>query len=260
MSSTDSLPGKWQASSAHVVTPHDEVHVWAVPLEQSSSVVWSIAPRLSPVERSRADRFSFLADRSRYVTAHAAIREILGQYLQFAPAEVPLSVLPNGKPVLAPEVNGALLEFNWSHSHDLALIAITSGRRVGVDVEHIRSGIDENEMNTIAAHAFAPEEAAALHALPAHLHSRAFFRCWTGKEAYVKARGEGLRKPLKQFAVRVAPDQPAALLYDEADAHATSRWSLCSLDVGPMYAASLAVEGQDWHLRRWLWQADFLPS
>ncbi|HEU5348398.1 MAG TPA: 4'-phosphopantetheinyl transferase superfamily protein [Ktedonobacterales bacterium] len=183
--------------------------------------------------------------------AHGVLRKILGRYMNLAPAEVRISALPDGKPALAPELRGDHLEFNLSHSHELALIAVGKGRQLGIDVEHIRAELNGEE---IAERFFSPLEAALLRSLPQGVRLAAFFAVWTRKEAYIKARGNGLRKPLDQFAVAIAPGQPAALLYDESDPDALSRWSLRSLDVGLDYAASVAVEGQDWGLRRWLWQ------
>jgi 4'-phosphopantetheinyl transferase len=96
----------------------------------------------------------------------------------------------------------------------------------------------------------------ALRILPRSRQTEAFFACWTLKEAYLKARGVGLRVPLNQFAVTLAPDQSAALLFDATDRQAASLWSLQSLDVGEDFAAALAVEGQGWRLRRWLWTGE----
>lgn len=256
MTGPDAFPSEWQMPPQQLSLPPDEVHVWAAPLAQSPLVVSAMLQRLSPDERSRAERFHFPRDRDRHVMAHGVLREILGQYLHLTPAGVPIRSLPQGKLVLAPEVSGAQLEFNLSHSHELVLIAVGSGRRLGVDVEHIRADLNGKE---IAERFFSPGEIAALRALPERLQSDAFFACWTRKEAYSKAHGEGLRMPLTQFAVVVTPGEPAALLHDEADPHAASRWSLRSLDVGPAYAASLAVEGQDWYLRQWLWQNCLSP-
>jgi 4'-phosphopantetheinyl transferase len=225
-------------------------------LDQPSAVKSTLLGALSPEERARAHRFHAPRDRDRYVVAHGAMRDILGCYLGLAPADVRLDAAPNGKPVLAPELRRYHLEFNLSHSHELALIAVGSGRRVGIDVERIRS---EVRGETIAEHFFSPPETALLRALPPDARLAAFFAGWTRKEAYSKARGEGLRKPFDQFAVVIAPDQPATLLYDGSDPRAPAHWSLRSLDVGSAYAAAVAVEGHDWRLRRWLWSTPVCP-
>lgn len=257
MANTDSLPSEWEAPPPSLSLPPDEVQVWAIPLDQSPLMVSAMVRWLSPVERTRAGRFHSLEDCKHYVIAHGVLREVLGRYLKHAPSDVLLCTLPNGKPVLAPELNDVQLEFNLSHSHELALIAVSRERRLGIDVERIRAVLDGK---VIAARFFAPGETVTLSALPERLQLEAFFACWTRKEAYIKARGEGLRISLDTFAVAVAPGQSPGLLYDVADPQAVSRWSLHSLDVGAAYVASLAVEGQDWRLRHWLWQARTRPG
>jgi 4'-phosphopantetheinyl transferase len=256
MTSAGSFPPEWQTSPQNLSLLHDEVHVWAASLNQPSLVVSRMLWELSQGERARAGHFHALKDRNRYVVAHSVLREILGRYLNLAPAEVRLCALHDGKPALAPELRGDQLEFNLSHSHEVALIAVGKGRRIGIDVEYIRAELLGEE---IAERFFSPLEAALLRSLPQGVRLAAFFTGWTRKEAYIKARGVGLRKPLDQFAVVIAPGQPAALLHDEADPHAALRWSLRSLDVGQEYAASVAVEGQDWCMCGWLWQEPIHP-
>ena len=256
MTSAGFLPPEWQAPPRNLSLPHHETHVWVVSLDQSSSPLAEMLATLSPEERARAPRFHAVRDCDRYVIAHVALRDILGRYLHLAPSDVRLGVMPNGKPVLASASRDHQLEFNMSHSSDLALIAVGSGRRLGVDVERIRSQMSEE---AIAEQFFSPEEVASLRSLPPEERLAAFFAGWTRKEAYSKARGDGLWKPLDQFAVVLAPGQPAALVYDQSDPQAASRWSLRALDVGPAYAAAVAVEGRQWRLRQWLWQAPTSP-
>ena len=155
---------------------------------------------------------------------------------------------PHGKPELASDGGETGLRFNVSHSHGLALYAITRHREIGVDVERIRP---EVASETIAEHFFSPREVAVLRALPATLQATAFFACWTRKEAYIKARGDGLSLPLDQFAVSLAPGEPAALLYTAWDAQEAARWALHDLASGPGYRAAVAVTGHDWQLTCW---------
>lgn len=243
------LPG-WQTAPEHLTLPQSEVHVWVASLNQPAPAMSEFVRSLSPDERERMRRFHALRERERYAIAHGVVRDILGRYLRLAPVDVRFCVTPNGKPVLAPALRSHHLEFNLSHSHELALIAVGRGRQLGVDVERIRA---EAPGEAIAERFFSPSEVALLRALPPDVRMAVFFAGWTRKEAYSKARGDGLLRPLDQFAVVLAPDQPATLLYDTADPQAASRWSLRALDVGPAYAASLAVEGRDWRLRCWQW-------
>jgi 4'-phosphopantetheinyl transferase len=208
------------------------------------------ARALSSDERAWAARIHFPKDRHRYIISHGFLRAVLGRYLRMDPVDVVVRYLPSGKPILAPERSGDQLQFNLSHSHELALCAVSRGRELGIDVEYIRAELAEKE---IAERFFAPREVAALRALPRSCQAEAFFACWTLKEAYLKARGAGLQTPLNQFEVALAPGQSAALLLDAADRQAPSRWTLQSLDVGEAYAAALAAEGRGWRLRRWLW-------
>jgi 4'-phosphopantetheinyl transferase len=227
----------------------DEVHVWLASLDLEASRVKSLWRTLSADERERGLRFHFQRDREHFIVARGLLRVILGRYLNMKPSQIRFSYNRYGKPFLAGEGGGAL-RFNVSHSHRLALYAMTSGREIGIDLEHIRRVLDINE---IAERFFSPREVAMLLALPEPLWSEAFFNCWTRKEAYIKAKGEGLSLPLDQFDVSLAPGEPAALLYTSDDSQEASRWSLQELAPSPGYVAALVVEGHDWQLKCWQW-------
>src|SRR5262249_38196538 len=144
-----------------------------------------------------------------------------------------------GKPALAGQ-GRAGLRFNVAHSEGWALIAVTRGREVGVDLERLRAEVATPE---IAARFFSPRECEALQALPGPLRAEAFFRCWTRKEAYLKATGAGLSVALDRFAVTLDPGAPAALVEHRDDPDEVKRWSLRELPAPPGFAAALAVEG-----------------
>jgi 4'-phosphopantetheinyl transferase len=139
-----------------------------------------------------------------------------------------------------------------SHSNELALCVIAWEREVGIDVEFIR---DDVSLFDIAARFFSKKEVAVLRALPVSAQTPAFFNCWTRKEAYLKAIGEGLSYPLNQFEVALAPNEPAALLRVENNPQEVSRWSFRELMCGLDYAATVVVEGRDWRLSCWEWAA-----
>jgi 4'-phosphopantetheinyl transferase len=148
-----------------------------------------------------------------------------------------------GKPALSPEF-GSRLTFNLSHSAGLALIAIAAHSSVGIDLEYIRAQSDDAE---VARRFFSAVEVDRLHMLPSHLYAEAFFSCWTKKEAYLKACGDGLAMPLNSFSVPLTTD-PAHTpvnLYG---------WSLYTLRPAPGYAGALAIEGTGWRLRQWQWK------
>jgi 4'-phosphopantetheinyl transferase len=234
-------PPVWPALS------RDEVHVWRAVLVQPNPVIQALWYTLDQGERDRAERFHFQHDRERFIVAHGLLRTILGGYLGVVPRQLRFCYGAYGKPGLAPECDTAL-SFNLSHAHELALFAITRDRAVGVDIEHTRPGIASI---AIAERFFSPHEVAALQAIPDAQRSLAFFTCWTRKEAYIKARGEGLSLPLDQFEVSLAPGAPAALLDVAGDQRERDRWQLRALDPGPGYVAALAVEGRGWALQCW---------
>ena len=173
---------------------------------------------------------------------------ILGRYLGVHPRKLHFFYGANGKPELATVAGDETLRFNLSHSDGLALLAVTRGRQIGVDLERIRKDLAGEQ---IAARFFSPRETAELHAVPGNAKPAAFFNCWARKEAFIKATGEGLSCPLDLFDVSLVPGEPAALLSVRGDSQEASRWALRELMAGSGYAAALAVEGDDWRLRRY---------
>jgi 4'-phosphopantetheinyl transferase len=205
------------------------VRVLAVPLLRA--VTPEDRALLSADERARADRFHFARDSRRYVVTRATLRRVLGAQLGRHPSSLAFDVGPRGKPSLA----GTPLHFNVAHAGELALIALTTLGEVGVDVEPLEP---MDDVETIAERFFSPAEREALRALPAAARTDAFLTCWTRKEAYVKAIGEGLACPLDAFDVTLAPGEEARLLRiagDDAD-----RWSLVDLRPAPGYVGAVA--------------------
>ena len=217
------------------------LHVWRASLRQEAEVLRALSHTLTPEELARAERFHFRKDRESFVVARGVLRDILGRYLGERPARIRFAYGEYGKPALAAEIGGGLpLRFNVSHSHELFCCAVACGREVGIDVEHLRVDVEVLEL---AAHFFSRGEVAALGGLPPGQRLRGFFNCWTRKEAYIKARGEGLSHPLSDFTVSLEPGAPAALLSTERDPAEAARWSLMELFVGDDYAGALACEG-----------------
>lgn len=248
---TTSLNPLWMVAPQNLCLEKDEVHVWLIPLGQPVEKMLGPHSILSPEERERAHNFHFDHHRQRYIVAHLALRLILGQYLGQRPGRLRFRSNAYGKPALDMEEGEGgceALDFNLSHSEDLALLAVCRGRAVGVDVESIRPDFVHQQ---IAERFFSQREAATLSALPAKLQPEAFFNCWTRKEAYIKARGEGLSLALDGFDVSLVPGERAALLSVRDDPQEALRWSLRELSIGPGYAGALAVEGHDWRLKCW---------
>jgi 4'-phosphopantetheinyl transferase len=248
---TPCVSAAWSVPSQAPELSNDQVHVWRAALDQTPSQINSVFRTLSADERVRAERFCFPRDREHFIAARGALRAILGVYLNRAPECVSFCYNSHGKPALMLESGEEPIRFNISHSHGAAIFAIARGREVGVDLECIRSNL---EVEQIAERFFSRHEIAALRALPVALREYAFFLCWTRKEAYIKARGEGLSLPLDQFDVSLVPGEPAALLRTRPDPDEALRWSLKELTlVSPGYAGALAVEGDGWSLVSWEW-------
>jgi 4'-phosphopantetheinyl transferase len=220
--------------------PSREVHSWCVRLDAPPEICAGLHATLTDDERDRSARLRWEQDRQRFIVAHGALRALLGRYLRTHPGDLRFVYNAFGKPELSPEFGGRL-KFNLSHAADLALIAIAVDAAVGVDLEYIRRQPDYAE---IARWFFSPAEVDDLNRVPSHLHAEAFLSYWTKKEAYVKARGEGLAIPLTSFSVP----------------HLQGAWSLYSLQPAAGYVGALAVAGSGWRLRQWHWHASAVLS
>lgn len=234
----------------------DEVHVWRASLSLPPPRVQSLQRTLVAEELMRAERYCFQRDREHFIVARGLLREILGWYLRVEPGQLRFSYGPHGKPDLAQEMDGDGLHFNVAHSDGLALFAVGRGRRIGVDLERLRP---ELASERIAEQFFSPREVAVLRALPTDVQPEAFFNCWTRKEAYLKAIGNGLALPLDQFDVSLTPGEPAALLSVSGGPESACHWSLREVDVGLGYIAAVAVVGQGWQLKCWQWTDQCAP-
>jgi 4'-phosphopantetheinyl transferase len=231
--------------------PRDEVHVWRIILDWPAERVNAMNAVLSLDEQQKADRFHFEQDRTRHVVGRGVLRSILARCMKTEAERLRFEYNKFGKPRLADGPTQPL-QFNVSHSGDLVLIALTIERAVGIDVERTRNDL---EVERIAASYFSLHERRTLHSLPAHQRRDAFFDCWTRKEAYIKAIGDGLSLPLDQFDVCFLPGQEPRLLATRPDPAEAGRWVFRALDLGPDYKAAVAVEGAGWQLRTWEWPA-----
>jgi len=204
---------------------------------------------LTPEESARAARFRFERHRRSFILRRAALRILLGRYLHISPESVSFAYSAKGKPSLSNVLKASIsrpglrlkrpgqIRFNTSHSGDIALFAFALQSEIGVDVERLRP-IDD--MGELARQYFCPEETQELMALPPSQRQAAFFRCWTRKEAYLKATGEGLSAPLDGFQVTFGPGAAPRLVHLERDTAAAEAWRLHHLELHPQYAAALA--------------------
>jgi len=222
------------------------IDLWFAELDCPPVPLGQMAQTLSSDETQRADRFHFIRDRNRFIASRSMLRHILARYLDCTPGEIRFAYQDGGKPQVAhPASLDGDLRFNLSHSADAAVYAISRGNEVGVDIELICPKVPWPE---IAKTFFASGEIAKLYQLPSHLRTTAFFNCWTRKEAYVKARGDGLSHPLATFEVSLAPDESPALL-SARDPGELERWRVLQLSLGNGFVGALVVEGGPSSLR-----------
>lgn len=238
--------GAWLQSPPELNLLEGEIHLWRVHLDRAQPFLAQLQATLTPDERGRAKRYFFERDRNNFIAARGVLRDLLGKYLARAAREIEFEYGPRGKPSLPAMTFGSPIRFNAAHSHGLALFAFAQGHDLGVDVELVRPDFGGDE---IAERYFAPQEVEELRLLSPSLHAEAFFLCWTRKEAYIKARGEGLGIPLDSFHVSLTPGQPERL-------HSTDsfRWKLVSLRPDPQYVGALVVEVGEWQIKLWDWK------
>ena len=233
----------------------NEVDIWRINLAGQSDETEQCRRLLSPDEVERANRFYFERDRRRFTVARAAMREILSRYTGVVAKDLCFSYGRRGKPEVAADLDSRI-KFNLSHSSEFALLAVTQGLTVGVDLEWIKPDF---ATDSIAEQFFSAAEVQTLQSLPAAQRAEAFFSCWTRKEAYIKALGEGLSVPLESFAVAFAPGVPAALLHVRVDPTEVGRWSMYNIEVGEGYKAALVVEGKNHRLKQMEWARAAAP-
>ncbi len=224
-----------------------DVIVCPVPLDGSDGTVARFRSILAPEETARASRFRFDSLERSYILSRGALRVLLARWTGASPQSIRFSYGPQGKPSLLPSGDG--IQFNASHSGDLALFAFTIGRELGVDVEKMRPMPD---MQDVALRFFSAEEAAELMALPAGQREKAFFRCWTRKEAYIKATGEGLSADLRSFRVTLRPGESPRWTSLAARGPVAQPWTLHNLTLPPRYSdysAALAYNDTERPLR-----------
>ncbi len=213
----------------------DIVNVWIRTLEASPALERSCYELLSSEERERAARYRAGKPRNNFILTRGTLRSLVATCVGAKPQELSFRYSEYGKPLLDGSFD---LRFNVSHTDGLALIALGKTRKIGVDVEKITAAPD---FKKLAARFFSARERESLEQLSGEELPTAFFRCWTRKEAYVKARGEGLSLPLHQFDVSVAPSEAQALLATRPDPAEANRWALQDLPVSNGYVAALAT-------------------
>lgn len=244
-------PG-WDDPPPDLALAPGAVHVWRAPLCLDPSILDQLGHTLSSDEKARAERFRFSGHRDAFTATRGILRDILTRYVSISAAAIVFRYAPHGKPALAP-LHRSAIRFNVSHSGRLAVYAFTLGSEVGIDVESLRP---MPERDLIAERFFSASENETLRTLPLPVVDRAFFQCWTCKEAYIKATGEGLSLPLDGFDVAVAPGESPRLLRIRGSANDAQRWSLRGLNPGEGYMAAVAVHSSCCAPQLYHWHSD----
>jgi 4'-phosphopantetheinyl transferase len=218
------------------------VQVWVKNLDLPLEQIQNFEKTLSDDEKERAMRFRFVEHRRRFMVARGGLREILGRYLNLAPQDVRFEYDAKGKPSLCSSFGESSLQFNVSHSQELALYGFVKSQRIGVDLEYVRTVKD---LEHLAQRFFCPSEVAILKTLPSSEKEKAFFGMWTAKEAYLKAIGEGIGGGLDQVEVAIASGKVQVLKSIAGDKQVVNQWRLWSFFPKPDYVATIAVEDVD---------------
>lgn len=226
----------------------NEVHLWRVDLSSAAQHGDHWESVLSSDELDRAQRYRFQKDRLQYTTVRGSLRSILAGYLKTDARELTFSYSSTGKPRLGPNWTQSGILFNVSHSGGAALLAFNKLGEIGVDIEKIRRDV---ELVTISRRFFSVHEQDRLAEIEADQRYEAFFRCWTRKEAYIKATGAGLSLSLDQFDVSVQPWAPQCLQETRPDSGEAARWSLVEVHAGEGFVGAICVQGKGWILRDW---------
>jgi 4'-phosphopantetheinyl transferase len=217
----------------------DQCEILATRLDVAPQIIRESTALLSSAERQRASRFAFDRDRARFTVARARLRQLLATRLCVRPELIEFVCGPRGKPALSQCFSDADLHFNVSYSNDVGVYAFANGREIGVDVEAIHLLPDADD---IAARLFSRRECEAYRNLDQPDKLVGFFNCWTRKEAFIKAVGEGFSYPMRQFDVSLAPHEPARILRVGELSGADCGWCLQNLELWPHYAAAVVIE------------------
>lgn len=239
----------WQWIPTHQVTPiaPQELHIWRLPLKQEgANLLWDL---LSIDEQQRAQRFVRSQDQDKYVQVRGTLRCLLGQYLQVSGKTLCFDYGDYGKPQLVSSFNSLKLQFNVSHSHELAVIAITQTTAVGIDIEQVNP---QAKYIDISQRFFSAAEHEVLLKQPIEQQCRTFFQLWTRKEACVKAMGGSIAQALDQINVAQGLNQTRAAIEVQEEPH---QLFLHNLFPDPNFAGAIATQAPFQHLYLWQWES-----
>ncbi len=220
-----------------IILNENKIYIWKINLENSKYNPGDLLQILSEDEISQADRITSPAGQNRFIIGRGYLRIILGACIKTDPGKIQYTYNSFGKPFLSPAHRNPV-RFNLSNSRSTALIAVSKGYEIGIDLEYIKTNRD---FERLADRYFHRRETADLMKLPRTERIEAFYNCWCRKEAYIKARGMGMAIPLDQFRVSVNPDEPPLLLSTEHDPGAYQCWGLKQISPGNDFAGAVAA-------------------
>lgn len=241
----------WTATDGTLQLHRDVVDVVHLDLKALSPRLLEFRSILSADEVVRADRFKFEEPRLRFIASRAVLRLVLARSCSVATSDIAFQYGNFGKPtVRLPMDSSSPVEFNVSHSGDVALIALTTSRQLGVDVEEHDPKV---RILKLARRFFSSDEASQLEGLPTSEQLAGFYKCWTSKEAYLKATGFGLSFSLGRFTVNLDPREQPGLLAVTDLPEESRRWQVITLPMGLRYSATLFVERLDIQTEQRFW-------
>ncbi len=240
----------WDTPPANLSCSDDEVHIWMTSVSLLKKEIPLFKSLLNHEESSRTTRFVYEKDRDTCILSRVALRDILGRYLAINPRAIAFNNNEYGKPFIDRKDNADNITFNLSHAGDVIICGITSNRDIGIDVELIK---EMESIDALIRQNFSGIEQEYFKRLSPDEKKRAFFTCWTRKEAYIKAHGKGLSYPLDSFSVTVGPGDDASLLCDDNDD--VSSWSLKEIISSPEYVGAVAVKGRNINYRYYRWDS-----
>jgi 4'-phosphopantetheinyl transferase len=221
----------------------NKVIIWLLDLNKTVFDLAWLVSLLSDSELKKSQKLVFDKDKKRYIVSHGILRILLGKYIGLPPGFVEYRFNRYGKPELNVDINPEKIKFNLSHSHEKILFAFSRGRELGVDIEYLDPKFPTSD---ISKRFFSPQEVQELINLPKEQQIQGFFKCWTQKEAYIKAKGMGLSIPLDSFDVSVSPVDPAGLISNKNEPLEIFKWKIQEIQIEGNYASAICAEGNDW--------------
>ncbi len=233
-----------------------QVDLITIPLTQPDNVINALYWFLTESEKNRLVRFRYSQERNRYIVCHGAVRQILARYLGKPYAMIKVEQTPSGKPYIPKKGGGVEIQFNYSHSEDLAICALSPDLNLGIDIQFIHPFMD---LEKLVATYFSEEERLFFESVEKNNSLHQFFTLWTRKEAFVKAIGQGLSFPLKECTVL---DGKLTTHFKQVKlgwrTSLLGYWYYCDLNIQEGYACSLVIEAEKTNaMTHQVWQMDF---